>query len=279
MRRDRVRLALVGLFVLGRVLVASPAGAKSISITMAPTAQLTDGTLSVKLTVSNRGDEAAQTVVPTLRFLDQQARGQGRSALGPNESMEETLTVPAANLGTGRWPFRVAIDYTDANQYPFQAMHVATVETGSTPPAKVVVQEIQAPALSSSGSFNVKLKNVSGNPRNVAVGVVVPEGSRSPARRCRCRSLPGRRRPSPGRSSIARRSPAAGTRSSSRCEYDDGSTHQTAVAQGIVEIMAPRSFFAQRQRALWVGAGILVALWIGFILWRRPGGAAAGNQA
>src|SRR5262245_57062312 len=176
----RMRPLVVG-FLLG-LAAAGRAEAKNISLTMTPTATVADGTLSVQLTVVNRGDEAAQTVVPTLRFQDREARGKGRSSLGPNETLEETLTLsaPAPELTNGRWPYRLAIDYTDANQYPFQALHVATVESGNPPPAKVVVSEIQAPALSSSGSYSVKVKNLTGSPRNAAVAVLVPEGLEVP---------------------------------------------------------------------------------------------------
>src|SRR5262245_57138366 len=112
-----MRPLVVG-FLLGLV-AAGRAEAKNISLTMTPTATVLDGALSVQLTVVNRGDEAAQTVVPTLRFQDREARGKGRSSLGPNETLEETLTLPAPELTGGRWLYRVAIDYTDANQYPF----------------------------------------------------------------------------------------------------------------------------------------------------------------
>ena len=258
---------------------AGTADAKNISLTMTPTATVADGTLSVQLTVVNRGDEAAQTVVPTLRFQDREARGKGRSSLGPNETLEETLTLAAPELTNGRWPYRVAIDYTDANQYPFQALHVATVESGSPPPAKVVVSEIQAPALSSSGSYSVKVKNLTGSPRNAAVAVLVPEGLEVPGASPQVSLAAWEEKAVSG--SIVNRTALAGSRYPVfvAVQYDDGSTHQTAVLQGLVEILAPRSFFAQQQRTLWIGAGILVVLWIGFILWRRPGGATAGTQA
>jgi len=276
-RRAGVVVGLLAGLVLGWTAVA--ADAKNISITMTPAASLGDGALTVRVGVVNKGDEAAQSVLPTLRFLEHEVRGKGRSSLGPNETMEETLTLPAADLTSGRWPYRVAIDYTDANQYPFQALHVATVEVGALPPAKVLVPEINAPALSTSGSYRVKVKNMTGNPRSVSVEVLVPEGLEVPGPVPRVELAGWQETTVSG--SIVNRTALAGSRYPVfvAVQYDDGGTHQAAVAQGMVEILAPRSFFVQQQQALWIGAGVLVVLWIGFILWRRPGGATAGNQA
>src|SRR5262249_49755916 len=118
-------------------LVASAARAGNISITMTTTAELRDKALSVRLTVNNTGDEAASSVVPILRLGQKEVRGTRHETLAPNQSFEDTLTVPDVSLGPGRWPFRMAVDYTDQNQYPFQALHVAIITVGNPSPAKV----------------------------------------------------------------------------------------------------------------------------------------------
>ena len=51
-------------------------------------------------------------------------------------------------------------------------------------------------------------------------------------------------------------------------EYDDGGMHQSVVAQGIVEIVAPRNFWEANQRLLIGGAGVLVALWLVLVVRR-----------
>ena len=119
--------------------------AGSISITMTATTEVKDGNLSVVLKVGNSGDEAAGSVVAVLRLRDKEVRGTRHEALDPGASMEETLALPLGDLGPGRWPYRVAVDYTDANQYPFQALHAATFIVGSPGPAKIAVPEIVAP--------------------------------------------------------------------------------------------------------------------------------------
>ena len=161
---------------LALCLVASAARAGNISITMTTTAEARDGGLSVHLTVSNTGDEAASSVVPILRFGDREARGKRQESLAPSQSFDDTLTMPEVALGPGRWPFRVAVDYTDQNQYPFQALHVAIITVGNPSPAKITVQEIRIPPLSSSTVAHVQVKSLAGVVRKATVNVFAPEG-------------------------------------------------------------------------------------------------------
>src|SRR6266704_1861303 len=148
----------------------------NISITMTTTAEVRDGGLSVHLTVSNTGDEAASSVVPILRFDDHEARGTRQETLAPNQSFDDTLTVPQVALGPGRWPFRVAVDYTDQNQYPFQALHVGLITVGNPAPARLAISAVKVPAIVDSGSVVAQVKNLSAAAREVNITLFVPEG-------------------------------------------------------------------------------------------------------
>src|SRR5206468_1746044 len=147
-----------------------------ISISISPVVELRDGVLAAKVDIKNSGDEAAHSVAPVLSFRGKELRGAAREELGPNQSMTAELSLPASDLTPGRWPYRVAVDYTDANQYPFQALHVAWVTLGNPPPAKLSVAEVKAEPLAHSGSLRMRLKNLAGAARQTSVNVVVPEG-------------------------------------------------------------------------------------------------------
>ena len=127
-------------------LLAGAAAAKNISITISQATHVSEGNLVVTVKVGNSGDEAALSVVPSLYFGDKVVRGKGKPSLEPNTSFEETLSLPVGTLGEGRWPYRLAIDYTDANQYPFQALQTQAVVIGNPPPAKVAVPAIKRPS-------------------------------------------------------------------------------------------------------------------------------------
>jgi hypothetical protein len=256
------------VLALAAVLAAGPVAAKSISITMTPVAELSDSGLNVRLTVGNVGDEAAQSVATALYFGDHDVRGKGAPSLAPQATLLETLSLPTGELKTGRWPYRVTVDYTDANQYPFQALHVLVVTKGSPPPSKVTVPVVSGGTIATSGSLTFTVKNMADVERTAAVQVVVPEGLEvtRPVAPVTLTKWEEKSLSVP----IANRTALAGSRLPVfvSVQYDDGDTHQATVAQGILEIVPAQSFFAQRSLFLVVGAAILILAWGGFLVAR-----------
>ena len=250
---------------LALCLIASAAQAGNISITMTTTAEVRDGGLSAHLTVSNTGDEAASSVVPILRFDDHEARGTRQETLAPNQSFDDTLTVPQVALGPGRWPFRVAVDYTDQNQYPFQALHVAIITVGNPSPAKVTVQEIRIPPLSSSTVAHVQVKSLAGVARKATVNVFAPEGLEATDGRAEIDLAPWEEKDVP--THLVNRTALAGSRYPIfvSVEYDDEGTHHAVISHGLVEVGAPHR---EVSSTLLVAVGVLIATWLVFLGWR-----------
>ena len=266
MRHQR-QLVLVGAPALALCLVG-PAAAGSISISIAPTVELREGTLAAQVKVSNVGDESAQSVAAVLVFGEHRTRGDLHPSLAPGASMDAALTVPVGDLGTGRWPYQIAVDYTDANQYPFQAIHLGLVTVGSPPPAKVAVSELKADPLSNSGTVRIRIKNLAGVARKASVSVVAPEGVEvtAPAQDVSLAAWEERTVTAP----IVNRTALVGSRYPlfAEVQYDDDNVHQTVAGQGMVAIEAAQSFFEVRRTWFWIVAGVLVALWLGFLVWR-----------
>src|SRR5262249_23655556 len=156
--------------------LAAPAAAGTISITISQGVAVSADKLMVNLKVGNSGDEAALSVTPALRFGDHAGRGKGKESPAPNTSVGETLTLPVGSLGEGRWPYRIAVDYTDQNQYPFQALQTQAVLVGNPPPAKVVVPTIKSGDIAGSGTLTLTVKNLTADQHTVRVSVFVPEG-------------------------------------------------------------------------------------------------------
>jgi hypothetical protein len=248
-------------------LLARAADAGTISISITSTAEVTNGKLQVKVLVKNSGDEAAQSVTPLLRFHGQEVRGTGKPQLEPNASTEQTLSLPADNLGNGRWPFSVAVDYTDAASWPFQAMHAATITVGSPPPAKVGIEKIAATTLAGAGTIDATIANLSANERKVTPSVIVPEGLEAKADGGEMTLAAWEKKPLSV--PLVNRTAKEGSRYPVFVvlEYDDADAHQALVSSGVVEIEPPPSYDRQRQ-FLYVGAGVLIALWIATMLVR-----------
>jgi len=264
-RRFSTPLALLALLAGG--VLASPAAAKSISISITPKLELRGGVLTATVRVGNSGDEAAQSVTPVLRFREQQVRGEGRPALGPKETMEVTLSLQVGELGTGRWPFRVAVDYTDANQYPFQALHMGLLAVGSPPPAKVAVPEITAAPLSGSGSIRVRVKNLAGVVRQTTVAATGPEGIEVTEPEAQV-TLPAWGEETV-KAPVVNRTALAGSRYPIfvTVSYEEEGVHHALIGQGMVEIVGAQSFFQSRRTLLWMVAAIVIVAWLGLLAW------------
>jgi hypothetical protein len=258
-------LRRAALLVLITFVAARPVAAKSISINMSITPEVRAGELAVRIKVSNTGDEAAGSVTPVVRMGDKEARGTRREALAPNESMEETVTLPIGDIGAGRWPFRVAVDYTDANQYPFQALHVALVTVGNPSPARIALPEVKVEKLSDEGEMTAKVKNLAGAARKVKIAAYVPEGLEVTSAAPEIDVEPW------GEKSVSidlkNRTALAGSRYPlfAAAEYDDEGTHYAVVGTGVVEIGASSSIV--RPTLLTIG-GVLVVGWLVLIGWR-----------
>jgi hypothetical protein len=254
----------LAIFLAATALTGS-AGAGTISITISQTARIADGNLVVDVKVGNSGDEAALSVTPVLRFGDKEVRGKGKPSLEPNGSFEETLTVPVGAIGDGRWPYRLAVDYTDQNQYPFQALHTHTIVTGNPPPAKVAVPAIEGEEIAGSGTLSVALKNLSSDTRMAKVSVLMPEGLEA-SDAVRDVTLEGWKEATL-EVRVTNRTALVGSRYPVfvTAEYDDGPVHQAVVAQGIVTVAATESLFTRNRRLLWLLAGAVVLAWLAFV--------------
>jgi hypothetical protein len=266
------------VLILAACALAAPAEAGTISITISQGVAVSADKLMVNLKVGNSGDEAALSVTPSLRFGDQVVRGKGKESLAPNTSFEETLTLPVGSLGEGRWPYRIAVDYTDQNQYPFQALQTQAINVGSPPPAKVVVPTIKSADIAGSGTLTLTVKNLTADPRTARVSVFVPEGleATDPIREVKLDGWKEQDLTIP----ITNRTALAGSRYPVFvvAEYDDGAVHESAVAQGIVSVIEAQSFFSRNTRFLWIGAGVLVVLWLAIVVMRSAGRSSAGAQ-
>ncbi|MCW5889103.1 MAG: hypothetical protein KIT14_00985 [bacterium] len=249
--------------VFGALLLAvGTAAAGTISISIVPTATLEGDDLTVKLRVNNSGDEAALSVTPKLVFRDAEVRGKGTPRLEPGTDFEETLSIPAGQLTDGRWPYKVAVDYTDLNQYPFQALQVQSLVIGNPPPAKVAVARLESDGIAGSGSVRVQLKNLTADERKTTVSMLLPEGleTGSPRQEITLDGWEERAVDVP----VTNRTALPGSRYPVfiAVEYEDGNVHQGLVSQGVVAIEVGETFLDRHRSKLpWIAGGF-VLLWL-----------------
>lgn len=255
--------------LLGIVMLAGSAAAGNISITTTQRSTLEDGTLRVELSIGNTGDEAAQAVAAVLRFGDASIRGTRRETLDPGGTVTDSLALEVGDIGPGRWPFAIAVDYTDANQYPFQALQMASITVGNPPPAKVAVPSMVAGPLAQDGALAVTLKNLSGDPRAVGVTLHVPEGLEVPGEGTRQVTLAAWEEQAI-EIPIVNRTALPGSRYPvfAAVEYELDDTHYSVVAQGVVEITSAQNFVERHGSLLRIVAIVFGVAFVLVVAWR-----------
>jgi hypothetical protein len=253
-------LSSAGLLIL--------AAAKTIAISVTPSTELHNHTLTARVRITNSGDESAHALTPILRFNDKQFRGATVSGLDPNQSTDEVLSLEVGTLTDGRWPFEIAVDYADANHYPFQALHTGLFQVGNPPVGKVVVSEVSPTSVAETGATRIRLKNVSSVVRTSTVVVTGPEGIEiSPPRQAITLAPWEERTVSVG---VVNRAAIVGSRYPIfvTVSYEDDGVHQATTAQGVVDVLAPESFLQSQRRLLWALAAVILLGWATLVILR-----------
>ncbi len=265
MRRTTSR-RLAGAAVLGAVLLASEIGlAGSISITTTQKPRYENETLTVALTIGNSGDEAAHTVSPVLRFGDRTVRGTRHAELAPGQTVEDELSLPVGALGGGRWVYAVAVDYADANLYPFQALQMGSLTVGDVGPAKVTATKVTAEPIAKDGKLSIELKSLSGDPQTMRVTTHVAEGLEVASDVGEVTLEPWAERVVTA--DIVNRTALAGSRYPVfiAVEYDADDLHHGAVFQGVVEITSAANPVERYGESFWWWALGLGLLFLGLV--------------
>jgi hypothetical protein len=255
--RGRTFQAVVNTIVLA--LIADPALAGSITIRNDVSALAQGDRLTVTMRIVNSGDEAAHAVAAGASFGGQATRGPTQPILVPGGRMEISLELPGRPTAAGQWPLAATVDYTDANGYAFQALHVLLVSSVDASPALVAVVDVDARPLATSSGVDVRLKSLSGIKRPTTINFFVPRGLEVDIA-----SRPFSLEPwsdATVKAQITNRTALPGSRYPVfvTVEYDDPEGHHAALAQGTIEIRAARA-----ARGIWFfgAAATLTVVWL-----------------
>jgi hypothetical protein len=248
------------------LLVGATAQAGSISITTTQNAHLDGKNLVVAVTIGNTGDEAAHAVIPLVRFAGKEARGTRVEALPPNANVQDTLTLEVGELAPGTWPYVVAVDYTDANQYPFQAVQAGRLAVGNPPPAKIAISSMTAGKLAKTSKIALTVKNLEGVPRTASVRLMPPDGIEATPVTTEMTFEPWQEKTLDV--TLTNRTALAGSRYPvfASLEYEANGTHFAVLGQGIVEIVPSETLVDRFGGSLWIGAvglGVLFLVLVG----------------
>jgi hypothetical protein len=255
--------------VLVGSLAASPAEAASITLRLFPELTWTEATLSLALEVLNEGDTTARAVVPVLWFSGKSVRADVHPALAPGDTYEAKLTLPAPPPAPGRWPYRIAVDYTDASRHPSQALAVGTLVAGEPPPVDVAARDVPTLRFSRSGALALRLANQGTEPRSLTLRAHVPQGLELAEPLPPVELLAGQERVLEVLLHNANALPGSRYAVFVSAEYAAGGVHQTLVVPASVEIVATEPLLEARASWLYGAAAALVVIWCARVLWLR----------
>lgn len=269
--RAVTRLWCVGLLLCG-CLVPYPAAAASITLRLLPELAWRDGTLSLSLEILNEGDTPARAVTPALWFAGRGVRGDAHPALFAGDTHEAQLELASPLPGPGRWPYRIAVDYTDSSQHPFQALAAGTLVVGTPPPVEVELGEVPALRLSRRGALALRVANRGTQPYSVTLSLHLPQGIESAAPIPSVELAGGQERSL--RVPLQNRSALPGSRYAVfvSAEYDGAGVHQALVIPASVEIVASESLLEAWAPWLFGAAAALVTVWVAAVAGLRLAG-------
>jgi hypothetical protein len=244
------------------LLIAVAAQAGNISITTTRNAHLEGMMLVVEVTVGNTGDEAAHAVTPLVRFAGKEARGKRVESLPPNATIEDTVSLEVGELGLGTWPYVVAVDYTDANQYPFQAIQLGRLVVGNPLPAKIAVSSMTAGKLAKTAEITLQVKNLEGTARTASVRIVPPDGIEAVPAVSDMTFEPWQEKALT--IALTNRTALAGSRYPvfAAVEYESDGMHFGVLGQTVVEIVPSETIVDRFGGSLWIGAAALGVLFL-----------------
>lgn len=235
----------------------------TISLDVRTQAGVRQGVLSASVSAVNRGSESAHN-------LQVKIEGPGfswESPLQPRLPVQRTHVATCrqvlGKLPPGRHPLVVRVHYTDANQYSFSALSVATFAFGKDAGPGIVGILEPGARMQSRGRMDLSLKNMEDRDKRLSVRLHLPQeltpepallekrlGPLEEARiRFRVRNF----------SALAGSTyPVYAT-----LEYEQDGRRHTAVAAGVLQVEAGRPV----QKYRWILAGAFLALLAAFILW------------
>ena len=171
---DRTKAALAAALLCA---VAATCSASHISLQISAASTFKRGAVSVDVTVTNRGDEAAMSVWVQAAVGGASARGGTRHTLAPNEGFQSTLDMGPAPTPPGAHTVVIKVHYTDPNGHPFSALTSIPLVTSADPAIaeEAVSAKLSTVSLRDRGSVYLTLSPEGVPPDDIRVRLVLPD--------------------------------------------------------------------------------------------------------
>ncbi|MFZ3047798.1 MAG: hypothetical protein WA151_17935 [Desulfatirhabdiaceae bacterium] len=264
-RRPEYPLTNRTLFILLILSCHSSALAGYISINIQASVTVSNKQLSAHITLTNRGDEAAQTIQPQIWIQKERITGDVIPRMLPSASHSFTLNHSLNTIKKGKYPLVIWVDFHDANQYPFSAVSGMTFFVDQDTVSDLAIQTGPV-VMDHEGMLELKLKNLGNDARNLNFLLVVP-------RELSTHSIPDNILVAPRKETgvslkISNFSALYGATYPIFCfvEYESDDAHYCQLASSVVRIEAGRNWFRKTRTGWMIGVAILILILAGYLI-------------
>ena len=260
------RYIVSGLWVL-ILLFVQPSEASFIAITTETAVKIEDNTAKILVGVTNKGDESAYNVKISAAIGGKIIAGPLIDLLKVNDKYSETLTASVDFKKPGTYPVILAVEYTDANRYPFTASSVVYLNYKEGVVSRVA-GEIAAISIADSGRMKVKIKNLEQAEEKIAIHLIAAKEFLIPTPEKQITLKPGLEETVVF--DIKNLSALTGSNYPvyAILGYEDEKYHYVNVLAGNIKVEEKKTFVAEYKWPMVVVAIILVGL-IGYLNLRR----------
>jgi len=270
------RAICLAALLLG-LLLAPPAEAGDIRLTVAVTPRLSQGMLKVRVKVSNKGGEAATNLLIAARSLRHSTEMVGADRLEPGASATRELVLPFIARLPGTYGVLVRVVYHDVNGYPLSAVSWGLFHHKRPTVSGVKLRGINGrpwPGLPPS----FLLSNDQAGERKVSLEILAPAEMVPAQSSWELDLAPGEKRRL--RVEMTNRGGLEGSAYpvAALAGYVQGGRHYATAGMALVRIVPLADALARWRGWLWALAGLLLALIVAAWVIQRRRRPAAGSD-
>ena len=231
--------------------------ADTLTIETTTSVRVTDGLMTVDVTVTNKGNADARDVRVHLRCLGRRRKARIKPILKSGTSDTVTFEQTVSGARKGRYPLTIQVDFHDAKQYPFSALSGRTFSVGGDvdPDLEIIAKDIM---ITEKGKLRYEITNLNQEPRKIRASLVLPKELSTPKPFVDF-AVAGRTKErltfDIGHFSALNASYPV------FCyfEFDAGDAHYTTATKAVVTVMREENWF-RRTRRVWIFAGCILAV-------------------
>jgi hypothetical protein len=262
--RSLHRSALLPWVFLWIFSAGAPATADILKIETETTVEVSADRVTASVVFANRGTAPAYNLQVHLTALGLTDASPVVPHLDPGQSERAFFEREIKEVGKGRYPMTVRVDFHDANQYPFSALSGMTFHIGEAvnPDVAALTRDM---TLDKSGRLRFDVKNLGLKPEKIIATLVLPKEFSAPEPKTAFEIDQRSEKTVDFEIRNFSALPRAAYPVFCYFEYDSEGIHHTALARSLITVAEDQNLF-RRFRWAWITLAAVLAALLIFVL-------------